>query len=56
MPWTEADVAKHNAEAAKSSRRRSKWVSIANDALRRCQDEGGKDCEGTAIRIANSKV
>lgn len=52
MPWTIADVDKHRKGLGKSQKR--KWVRIANGRLKACLAEGGKDCEGSAIRIANS--
>ncbi len=38
-----------------TSAQKKKWVSIANSVLKDCQSKKGKDCEGKAIRIANSK-
>ena len=46
MPWTAADMKKKGAQNPAEAAR------IANTVLRRCQDEGGKDCEGMAIRVA----
>lgn len=36
--------------------KRSKFVSTFNNAFSSCQRDGGKDCEGTAFRIANASV
>lgn len=54
MPWTKADVSKHTSKA-KTDTQKAKWVSVANGVLKDCQAKGGKDCEGKAVRIANSK-
>jgi len=54
MPWTVADVASKT-KKAKTTAQKKKWVSIANGVLKDCQAKGGSDCEGKAIRIANSK-
>lgn len=56
MPFTESDVSEHNQRAAADPALRSKWVKIANAVLKDCHAEGGSDCDGKAIRIANSKV
>lgn len=53
MPWTVADVDKHKKGLTPAQKK--KWVTIANSALKQCQTSGGSDCEGKAIRIANSK-
>ncbi|TRO55559.1 hypothetical protein E2P64_06890 [Candidatus Bathyarchaeota archaeon] len=53
MPWTAKD-AKRFKKGLTSAQAKS-WASIANGVLRSCQAKGGKDCEGKAIRIANSK-
>jgi hypothetical protein len=53
MPWTVKDVDRHKKGLTPSQKK--KWVSIANAVLRTCKAKGGKDCEGKAIRIANSK-
>jgi len=52
MPWTVADVDKH--KQGLGAMQRDAWVAIANAALARCLEENGKDCEGYAIRRANS--
>lgn len=52
MPWTVKDVDKH--KKGLTSSQKKKWVSIANSVLRDCQKKGGSDCEGKAIRVANS--
>lgn len=54
MPWTKDNVP----SAAKnlSESQREKFVAIANNVLRDCIKNGGKNCEGKAIRIALSKV
>ena len=53
MPWTVKDVDRFKKGLTPAQKK--KWVRIANSALKDCQAEGGKDCEGRAIRIANSK-
>ena len=50
--WEIADVDKHRKGLGKSQRK--KWVRIANGRLKTCLAEGGKDCEASAIKIANS--
>ena len=52
MPWTVADVESHI--KGLSDKGKKIWVSVANSALSRCQEKGGEDCEGSAIRQANS--
>ncbi|MGD8499535.1 MAG: hypothetical protein PVJ86_02745, partial [Phycisphaerales bacterium] len=54
MPWTAKDVDRH--KKGLSDEQKETWVKIANSALKRCQDEGGEDCEASAIRQANSVV
>ncbi len=53
MPWSVSDVDKH--KKGLTAEQKKKWVSVANGVLKQCQKDGGKDCEGKAIRIANSK-
>ena len=53
MPWTIDDV--DGFKKGLTAAQKKKWVSIANGILKECQSEGGSDCEGKAIRIANSK-
>lgn len=53
MPWTANDADKH--KNGLSQDQKEKWASIANAVLAQCKKEGGKDCEGKAIRIANDK-
>ena len=50
MPWTEDDVEKHNASAAKSEHKRAVWVAVANETYDRTHDEA------RAIRSANAAV
>lgn len=50
MPWTEDDVEKHNARAAKDEKKRAVWVAVANETLDRTHDEA------RAIRSANAAV
>lgn len=54
MPWTTGDVDRH--KKGLTPEQKAKWVRIANSALRYCIRKGGKpeNCEGQAIRIANS--
>lgn len=54
MPWTADDASKH--KKGLKGKQAAKWASIANAVLRACKSEDGKDCEGRAIRIANSRV
>ena len=54
MPWSVGDVDKH--KKGLTNKDKKKWVSIANSVLESCKSSGGSDCEGKAIRIANSKV
>lgn len=53
MPWTASDADKHIKGLSDSQK--SGWAKIANNALSECQKKGGSDCEGYAIRVANSK-
>lgn len=53
MPWTASDAKKH--KKGLTSEQAKKWASTANAALKSCQAKNGKDCEGYAIRVANSK-
>ncbi len=52
MPFSIEDVDKHHKGLGKNQK--SKWVKIANGRLKTCRAENGKDCDGSAIRIANS--
>jgi len=54
MPWTVADVERHNKNL--SDKQKRQWVHVANDALQRCLDAGGKECEASAIKQANASV
>ena len=54
MPWKKSDVDKH--KKGLTDKQKAKWVSIANSALKQCQDNGGKDCEAKAIITANSQI
>lgn len=49
-PWSAEDM------VAKGAKNGAEAAAIANAVLKQCQDEGGKDCEGMAIRIALAKV
>lgn len=53
MPWSVGDV--DGFKKGLTPAQKKKWVSVANGVLKDCQSKGGKDCEGKAIRIANSK-
>jgi len=52
MPWTTEDVEKH--VKGLSAKAKKTWINVANSALATCQEKGGEDCEGSAIRQANS--
>jgi len=52
MPWTVGDVESKIKGLTPSQKKN--WVKIANSALKTCKAKGGSDCEGRAIRIANS--
>lgn len=54
MPWTKADALKHKKGLTEAQQ--AKWANIANRVLAACQKRGGGDCEGMAIRVANSRV
>jgi Putative phage serine protease XkdF len=54
MPWTTADVDSH--KKGLSDKQKRQWVHVANSALKRCQGAGESDCDGRAIRQANSVV
>jgi|GEM_PF-1186205 len=53
MPWVVNDVDKHKKGLTPAQKKT--WVKVANGVLKACQKTKGKDCEGKAIRIANSK-
>ncbi len=54
MPWTVADVEKHN--KGLTDHQKKVWVNVANSALAKCQKEGGTACDASAIRQANGVV
>ena len=56
MPWSIGDVDSHKRGLTDEQKKR--WVSIANNVLKSCVDDGGnrEQCEGKAIRIANAKA
>lgn len=54
MPWTIGDVDSHKRGLTDTQKRQ--WVRIANTALRKCQANGGGDCDASAIRQANGAV
>jgi uncharacterized protein YdaT len=53
MPFTVKDVNKHRKGLNESQKK--KWARVANGVLKTCLADNGKDCDGMAIRIANSK-
>jgi len=56
MPWTSGQVDKF--KKGLTDTQKEKWVSIANEVLKKCIAEGGDEiaCEANAVKIANSKV
>ena len=56
MPWKIADVDKH--KKGLSDEQKTQWVAVANSALASCLKKGRKlsECDGSAIRQANSVV
>lgn len=38
------------------AKKRRQWIRVWNSAFARCQSEGGKDCEASAFKQANSVV
>lgn len=52
MPWSVGDVESKIKGLTPSQKKN--WVKVANSALKTCKAKGGSDCEGRAIRIANS--
>ncbi len=54
MPWTASDAKSHM--GGLSDKQAKAWADIANSALSYCKKKNGKDCEGYAVRVANSKV
>jgi hypothetical protein len=54
MPWHVSDVDSH--KKGLTAKQKRTWTQVANSALARCQGAGDEDCEGSAIRIANSAV
>ena len=55
MPWTAAD-AKAKTSKADTPKKQKQWASIANSALKSCQEKGGSDCEASAIKQANAVI
>jgi len=54
MPWQTSDAKRH--KKGLTSAQATKWAKIANGRLKACLAEGGsqKNCEGSAIRVANA--
>lgn len=52
MPWKKADVESHI--KGLDDKQKQAWVKIANSTLSSCLADGGDDCEGKAIRVANA--
>lgn len=51
MPWTAADAKKH--KKGLSPKQAKVWAAVANNALKRCEKKGEKDCEARAIKQAD---
>lgn len=56
MPWSVGDVDKH--KKGLSDEQKTRWVAIANSALKSCMSKGGSEgeCAASAIRQANGVV
>jgi len=54
MPWTVADVDSHI--KGLTDKQKDIWLSVANAALAKCEKEGGKACDVSAITQANGVV
>jgi len=54
MPWTVSDVDSHI--KGLSDKSKEQWVAVANSALAKCEKEGGKECDVSAIKQANGVV
>lgn len=54
MPWEPKDAHEH--KKGLTADQAKKWATIANAVLKQCREQNGTDCDGKAIRIANSKV
>lgn len=54
MPWKPSDASKHN--KGLTSKQKRQWANVANSVLSACQAKGGSDCEGKAVRAANSTI
>lgn len=56
MPWTAKDADRH--KKGLSARQKRQWAAVANSMLAACMKKGGSqsECEGRAIRGANSTV
>lgn len=56
MPWKATDAHKH--KDGLTGAQAVRWKNIANKVLADCLDAGGdqEECEGKAIRIANSQA
>jgi len=52
MPWKTADVEAYI--KGLSDNQKTVWVKVANAALTRCEEKGGKNCDASAIRQANA--
>ena len=54
MPWKIEDVDSHI--KGLSDKSKEQWVAVANSALAKCEKEGGKECDVSAIKQANGVV
>ena len=54
MPWKIEDVDGHI--KGLDDKKKEQWVTVANAALAKCEKEGGKECDVSAIRQANAVV
>jgi hypothetical protein len=56
MPWTVSDVDEH--KKGLTDDEKETWVSVANERLQACLDDGGEqdECEASAIKQANAVV
>ena len=54
IPWQASDAKRF--KKGLTDKQAKTWAAVANSTLASCQKDGGKDCEGRAIRAANSSV